>query len=164
MNLEFAYIRETVEDCESRIAASKAWLAMMDNALGHLPTKERKFDGWDGPLLPYRAFHEFYSKGLEWNEREAFVVPRSLHERFRIAIERSSAPDTTLGRARYFDCGRDETLAEHGIDCSEEDAADFADRLWECLFMYTSPNEMRAVAAKLQAYLAEFDAFCEARA
>jgi hypothetical protein len=41
MNLEFAYIRETVEDCEARIAASKAWLAMMDNALGHLPTAEQ---------------------------------------------------------------------------------------------------------------------------
>jgi hypothetical protein len=41
MNLEFAYLRETVEDCEARIAASKAWLAMMDNALGHLPTAEQ---------------------------------------------------------------------------------------------------------------------------
>lgn len=106
----------------------------------------KHFAGWNGPLLPFSAFHEYYTRGHTWSAgKYEYIIPRSLNERLRIVEERSD--DWTMK-----DMARTDTLAENGIYDADEDAKETAKMLFDTLFQSFSEHEMRHIMTELLNY------------
>jgi hypothetical protein len=104
------------------------------------------FERWNGPLLPFSAFYEYYTKGHKWvPHRDEHIIPRSLYSRIRITTEH--AEDWNA-----LELGRSETLAEHNIWDAEEDAKEVAKTLMDTLFMDFSEHEMRYIMTEMMKY------------
>lgn len=115
-------------------------------------SEPKYFDGWDGPLLPYSAFHAHYTKGSDWRVREEFIIPRSMHSRFKITIEHADRWDAK-------DIGRADTLAEHGIYDADEDVKETAKLMMDTIFYNMSEHEYREMMVLMARYCNESEEY-----
>lgn len=102
---------------------------------------------WDNNLQPYRKFYEAYKAG-EWTATARYEIPLALNKRIILSVERPAE-----SQAMMLDVGRDDSLAEKGINASDSDSKELAQELFDSLFDYLSIRDMEAVIEKLQEYI-----------